>query len=70
VHLRRAQLAWRAGDRAGYETLKALAAEHTDSVEVWREVKDAARKFGDKSAAKEAAAQLARIQRGAHALPQ
>jgi hypothetical protein len=31
---------------------------------VWRDVKDAARKFGDKAAAKEAASQLARIQRG------
>ena len=64
VRLRRAQLAWRSGDRAGYDALKVLALEHNDSVEVWRDVKDAARKFGDKAAAKEAAAQLARIHRG------
>ncbi len=61
VRLRRAQLAWRSGDRAGYESLKTLAVSHNDSIEVWRDIKDAARKFGDKAAAKEAAAQLARI---------
>lgn len=64
VRLRKAQLAWRAGERAGYDEIKALAVEHNDSVEVWRDVKDAARKFGDKDAAREAALQLARIQRG------
>ncbi len=67
VRLRKAQLAWRSGDRAGYEDLKALAIAHNDSVEVWRDVKDAARKFGDTSVAKEAAAQLARIRSGARA---
>jgi predicted Zn-dependent protease len=64
VRLRKAQLAWRAGDRGGYDEMRRIAAEHPDSIEVWRDIKDAARKFGDKSAAKEAATQLARLQRG------
>ena len=64
VRLRKAQLAWRAGDRMGYEDLRRIATDHPDSIEVWRDIKDAARKFGDKSTAKEAASQLARLQRG------
>ncbi|MBC7793259.1 MAG: tetratricopeptide repeat protein [Clostridia bacterium] len=63
VKLRNAQLAWRRGDRAGYESLQKMTLEHPDSLELWRDVKDAARKFNDKATAKDAAAQLARLQR-------
>lgn len=63
VLLRKAQLGWRAGDRGGYDALQKMTTEHPDSLELWRDIKDAARKFNDKPMAKEAAAQLARLQR-------
>jgi predicted Zn-dependent protease len=63
IQLRKAQLAWRGGDKGGYDTLVQLSKEHPDNLEIWRDIKDASRKFKDSAMSKEAAANLARLQR-------
>ncbi len=64
VRFRLAQLAWHKGDKAALATLRALAKELPNHLELWRELRDAAKQSGDHKLVAKAQARVNELERG------